>query len=389
MLCNQTFNHSSRIPTATARYIAAFHPASTPRALTAAFSSAATRRSEYDHLQISLPSRRLPIVYDYAVPTPSHLLNVALANHLPPAGSLTESAQPTLPSVSNDPPLLQPAHHLIYFPPPIPAQDLLPDGTDPLQSPGPPFVRRMWAGGSVKLNNKRPIKLSGTRFACLESIRNVSIKGNSGEEKIFVGIERRVGSCTEHESEDQTGSRLWEEDEEDFGDNTGVIERRNIVFMRERSKEQAIQELEAARTKQMAPPGKEEGKAVDFEHSVTTDERLLFRYSALTYNAHAIHLDPSYCREVEGHRGLLVHGPLSFTLLVTLLRGTLESERKGELIKSIDYRNLGPLYCHEPIKFCGRRLGQSSPGMAGKWEVWAETLEGGVAVKGSVRTETI
>lgn len=355
----------------------------------APFSSSTRCHSDYDHLQTSLPARRLPIVYDYAVPTSSHLLNLALANFLPGTASSSDDVQRILPSTSNNPPRLKQAHHLIYFPPPISAQDLLPDGTDPLQSPGPPFVRRMWAGGSVRFNNARPIQLDGTRFACLEGIRDVSIKGKPGDEKIFVGIERRVGSCTEHESEDRTRSRLWEHDEEDFGENTGLIERRNIVFMRERSKEQAVKDVEAAKKKQMMPPGKEEGKAVDFEHTATPDEKLLFRYSALTYNAHSIHLDPGYSREVEGHRGMLVHGPLSFTFLVTLLRHTLENEDKGEMIRSIDYRNLSPLYCHEPIKFCGRRLEPADASKKGKWEVWAETPEGGVAVKGTVKTEVL
>ncbi|KAL9047875.1 MAG: hypothetical protein Q9162_007926 [Coniocarpon cinnabarinum] len=342
----------------------------------------------FAHLQQSLPARRLPLVYDYAVPTPSHLLNIALADFLPSEISPTSLNNPRiLPSTTRDPPALPPAHHLIYFPPPIPAQDLLPDGTDPLQSPGLPFVRRMWAGGTVRFNNTRPTLLNGSRIACLESIRDVAIKGPAGAEKIFVGIERRVGPCQENETEDVTRAALWEDDEAAFGDRVGVIERRNIVFMRERSTEQAAADNAAAKAKQMTPPGKEEGLTVDFDHTVTPDEKLLFRYSALTYNAHAIHLDPSYCREAEGHRGMLVHGPLSFTFLVTLLRRHLEREGKGERIRLVEYRNLSPLYCHEPIRFCGRR-GEGG-GSGGKWDVWAETPEGGVAVKGSVRTEVV
>lgn len=43
---------------------------------------------------------------------------------------------------------------------------------------------------------------------------------------------------------------------------------------------------------------------------------LLFRYSALTFNAHRIHYDADYAREVEGYRGNVVHGPLQATLLL-------------------------------------------------------------------------
>ena len=352
--------------------------------LAASFFHTPASRTDFAHIQQSLPARRIPVVYDYAVPTPSHLLHIALADFLPSSSTSSANGDPrVLPSTSHNPLDLPPAHHLIYFPPPIPSHDLLPDGTDPLQSPGPPFVRRMWAGGSVRFNSSRPTLLNGSRIACLEAIRDVSIKGTPGSEKIFVGIERRVGPCSEGESEDTTRSRLWQDAEESFGEHVGVIERRNIVFMKERSKEQASKDMEAASKKQMAPPGKAEGLPVNFEHTVTPDEKLLFRYSALTYNAHAIHLDPGYCKEVEGHRGMLVHGPLSFTFLVTLFNNKLKQEGKGERIALIEYRNLSPLYCHEPIRFCGRRSGE------GKWDLWAETPEGGVAVKGSVKTEVL
>ena len=47
------------------------------------------------------------------------------------------------------------------------------------------------------------------------------------------------------------------------------------------------------------------------------DPVLLFRYSALTFNGHRIHYDRSYVTEVEGYPGLIVHGPLIATLLLT------------------------------------------------------------------------
>jgi len=50
------------------------------------------------------------------------------------------------------------------------------------------------------------------------------------------------------------------------------------------------------------------------------DPALLFRFSALTYNAHRIHYDPRYATEVEGHPGLLVHGPPLALLLLELPR---------------------------------------------------------------------
>ena len=46
---------------------------------------------------------------------------------------------------------------------------------------------------------------------------------------------------------------------------------------------------------------------------------LLFRFSALTYNAHRIHYDRDYAR-AEGYPGLLVHGPLQALLMAELAR---------------------------------------------------------------------
>jgi 3-methylfumaryl-CoA hydratase len=46
------------------------------------------------------------------------------------------------------------------------------------------------------------------------------------------------------------------------------------------------------------------------EREIEVSPVLLFRFSALTYNAHRIHYDRDYCRAVEGYPGLLTHGPL-------------------------------------------------------------------------------
>jgi len=259
----------------------------------------------------------------------------------------------------------------------------------------------MWAGGSVRYNHSNPLYMDNRRGVCAEFIRDVTVKGRSGEEKVFVGIERRLAylSAAEHKSlattdpadeasistiEHRIRQRLWRDSDADFGESS-IIERRNIVFLHERS----AAELSAARdalkagTKIPTKILKPQRSADFFAHTIVPDEKLLFRFSALTFNAHAIHLDPTYCREVEGHRDLLFHGPMSFTLMVVLLQQAIAKAGVSERIVFVEYRNLAPLYCHEPIRFCGHRDGE------GRYEVWAETPEGGVAVKGSVRTEKV
>ena len=53
--------------------------------------------------------------------------------------------------------------------------------------------------------------------------------------------------------------------------------------------------------------------------TLTVDEALLFRFSALTYNAHRIHYDHNWVR-VEGYADLVVHGPLQALMMGELIR---------------------------------------------------------------------
>ena len=64
---------------------------------------------------------------------------------------------------------------------------------------------------------------------------------------------------------------------------------------------------------------------------------LLFRFSALTYNAHRIHYDREYAR-AEGYPGLVVHGPLQALLMAELAR----SGRPARCEYS--YRLVAPLF---------------------------------------------
>jgi hypothetical protein len=82
----------------------------------------------------------------------------------------------------------------------------------------------------------------------VEGIRDVTIKGKPGQEKVFVGIERRIGVAGT-KGEEEIRSRLWADTEEDFA-GADIVERRNIVFMYERTPE----ELEKVKLKGAAVP---------------------------------------------------------------------------------------------------------------------------------------
>ena len=50
---------------------------------------------------------------------------------------------------------------------------------------------------------------------------------------------------------------------------------------------------------------------VPWRRTITPSPVLLFRYSAITFNPHRIHYDRTYCMDVEGYPGLVVHGPFA------------------------------------------------------------------------------
>jgi len=84
---------------------------------------------------------------------------------------------------------------------------------------------------------------------------------------------------------------------------------------------------------------------------LTPDPRLLFRYSALTFNTHRIHYDAPYAREVEAYRGLVVHGPLTASLLLGLAARELGENR----LRRFAFRGLSPAIAGEPLHLVMRK----------------------------------
>ena len=80
---------------------------------------------------------------------------------------------------------------------------------------------------------------------------------------------------------------------------------------------------------------------------------LLFRYSALTFNSHRIHYDLPYAQGVERYRGMVVHGPLTATLLLDLAR----QELGDNALASFDFRGLSPAICDEALHLVMRENG--------------------------------
>ena len=98
------------------------------------------------------------------------------------------------------------------------------------------------------------------------------------------------------------------------------------------------------------PPGTPAPDDATFRRRITPDQVLLFRYSALIFYGHRIHYDLDYTRLTEGYPGLVVHGPLSATLLVDLALEQLGIRQPKAFTISAN----APLFGPEPFWLEGR-----------------------------------
>lgn len=218
-------------------------------------------------LHAELTSRPINTSTDYISPIPWNLLNISLSDFLPPSCQ-SRNFKPTEAEDSTDPaanpsfaktPIPQ-GHHLVYFPPPVPDSSLLPDGTDSLHSPGAPFIKRLWGGGSLVFNQEERLQLVPNRLAvCGEEITDVKVKGVEGQEKVFVTVTRRIASLAagvfrtgNASTRRRRKDALLNMDKKQLAKRYGteglkpwaVVEERNLVFMREKSREEAKEDLQ-------------------------------------------------------------------------------------------------------------------------------------------------
>ncbi|KEO88816.1 hypothetical protein EH31_15380 [Erythrobacter longus] len=111
----------------------------------------------------------------------------------------------------------------------------------------------------------------------------------------------------------------------------------------------------AAADAPLSPPEPGEGvfdaSEWDAHRLIVPDERLLFRYSALTFNTHRIHYDAPYASAVERYRGLVVHGPLSASLLLQLAASELGDNR----LRHFAFRGVSPAIAGDALNLVMRK----------------------------------
>lgn len=220
----------------------------------------------FQTLREEMLGRTLPPLLDEPTRTQEWKLMKTLSSFVPPEWTRFSGPHSTLPL----------GHHLAYFNPATPSDKLLPDGTDTYHSPGEPYVRRMWAGGKLRMKvdryyDKHVGWLPDTRFVCSEHIKDVQLRGSDDTAKIFVTIERRFArerslrhavkhAGERHERRGKINAlsaeavafarQARESEDEDWGD-ASLVEERHLVFMKERSaaETEAIKEGRLAQTK--------------------------------------------------------------------------------------------------------------------------------------------
>ena len=91
-------------------------------------------------------------------------------------------------------------------------------------------------------------------------------------------------------------------------------------------------------------PPEPQAPGAEAQWSFSVDETVLFRFSALTRNAHRIHYDVDYCRTVEDYQGLVVHGPLQALLMAQwAARSPLLAGHPEPGPSTFSYRLVAPL----------------------------------------------
>jgi len=226
--------------------------------------------------------------------------------------------------------------HWLYFLPHARQSEIGPDGHPQRGGflPPVPLPRRMWAGSRVQWLAPLLIGDEIKRFSKIESVTHKA--GRTGD-LIFVLVK--------HEISNQHGLALVEEHDIVYRDAPGLDDKPVA-----------------------ATPAPTNAK---WSKTITPDDVLLFRYSALTFNGHRIHYDRQYVTEVEGYPGLIVHGPLIATLLVDLVRQSIPECK----LKSFEFRAIRPTFDIHSFKVSARPDLEKDP--SGKTiSIWAEDHQG-------------
>lgn len=234
-----------------------------------------------------------------------------------------------------------PLGHWLFFLPDARQSEIGPDGHPKRGGFLPPvheLPRRMWAGSRIAFPGGIRVGDAILRRSVIKSV--VQKQGASGP-LVFVTVRHEIGRD---------------------GEAAAIVDEHDIVY----------RGLEAPAVK--ASPKKAEPGA--WRRELVPDAVQLFRYSALTFNGHRIHYDRDYVTREEGYPGLVVHGPLTATLLVDLIRRKAPDKR----ITDFSFRAVSPLFDGSAMS-----VNASTPDADGLVRLWAANGDGDLAMTAEAR----
>lgn len=232
------------------------------------------------------------------------------------SGQIAQMAQATLGSSQTEPTtgsVLPCLWHWFAFLPKTPTADLSRDGHPPLGDFLPPvhLERRMWVSG--KLTFHEPLHV-GEDLTRVSTIRSVTEKDGAAGPMVFVSVDHEVSGAN----------------------GLAISERQDIVYL-------PIPD-------RYTPPRKQDVfTAPDVDETVETPPTLLFRYSALTFNAHRIHYDLPYAQTIEHYPDLVVHGPLQATMLMDAA-----TRHIGRPPDHFSFRGVHPVFAGQALRLMGQ-----------------------------------
>jgi 3-methylfumaryl-CoA hydratase len=234
---------------------------------------------------------------------------------------------------------IPPAAHWTYFGPTVPQSQIGTDGHPERKGFLPPIVqpRRMWAASDITFSGEIHIGDLVTKTA---RIVDISEKEGKSGSLIFVNVDNRY-----HVDEQEVLSEI-----------------QTLVYRDHPGPGEA------------PPPAKAAPTDPAWSHRIDPDPVLLFRYSAVTFNAHRIHYDESYATREEGYPGIIVHGQLTATLLLDQFRMRFPDRP----IRSFSFRAVKPLFSGHPFFLEGTEKGD------GTYSLWARDETGALSLVASL-----
>ncbi|KAL2313421.1 Hydroxyacyl-thioester dehydratase type 2, mitochondrial [Schizosaccharomyces pombe] len=266
------------------------------------------------------------VLKDFLSQAPIDKLKATLSGHLP-VSCITKDAKITS---------LQPGYHFLFFSLASPESNLNSDGYESLYSPKPnnpfSFKHRIWLHGVLRFH--RPLHLFQTS-ECHELIQEESVKSPS--------ITKEVETClpkssflTKPTSEKQTKHVYIRRKIYDSQHQLCIEEDRTLAYLNRQ---------------ELAIPKTLRSKSIP-QHSwvFTPTPIMVFRYSALMFNAHMIHWNATYATKSENYPNLVLPGPLLVTSMLEYFRSVYPQMSKN--MKRFEFRLLSPAFVNQPLRIC-------------------------------------